>query len=179
MNNTTMSQSHQGSVAFENAISKGYVLGTPRYASFAPHHQRHEGGAWTYENMYDPRAEIAFEWLARKKSIIIEGVWIAAYRRDFSSETEMDDMETGHVFIRTNRGGDITDVLKIRMEQIVEAPGWDYEGEETKENYSAVVSGRPNADPDEYPYRVGRYAFPTEKKKNAFLADVESLMSSE
>jgi hypothetical protein len=47
----------QGSRNFIDRIKSGYAIGEPKYASYEPHHQRHPGGAWTYENMYHKKTE--------------------------------------------------------------------------------------------------------------------------
>jgi hypothetical protein len=41
-----------GSPNFEVRQAEGWVVGSAKYASEEPHHQRHEGGGWTYETMH-------------------------------------------------------------------------------------------------------------------------------
>ena len=47
----------EGSRNFEARTAEGWVVGSAKYASEEPHHQRHDGGAWTYETMHDAKWE--------------------------------------------------------------------------------------------------------------------------
>jgi len=46
-----------GSANFQDCQSRGYVIGTPKYAGSEPHHARTGDGAWTYETMYHEATE--------------------------------------------------------------------------------------------------------------------------
>jgi len=60
----------EGSVRLEEALAQGCVIGTPDYADYIPHHVRHAAGAWTYENVYDPKEEkLRISLIEKKKDV--------------------------------------------------------------------------------------------------------------
>jgi len=63
----------KGSVRYEEALKNGYIEGVSKYASYAPHHSRGEGGAWNYVNMYHRETEEKLRKIFEtKKKITLE-----------------------------------------------------------------------------------------------------------
>lgn len=69
---------NQGSANFMDRINSGWEVGTPKYASYEPHHKRHNGGGWTYENMYSKKREddlVDFFEKQKDNNVEVDCIW--------------------------------------------------------------------------------------------------------
>jgi len=142
----------RGSGNAEARAAEGWVVGSPRYSSSEPHHVRHDGGGWTYEEMYS---------LAREELLmsIIEGgagaggeaeIWLrerfprksADAARDYA---EAESMGTIRTYLVRNLSGIYDEVpLSPTTGFDIFSDGWDesqaIRGEWVCDSYSATIS---------------------------------------
>jgi hypothetical protein len=102
--------SKDGSSNFKDRIKRGWVMGSPKYASSEPHHQRSESGAWTYEEMYDESRDAALISAIDGSGPEVSGVYL---------RWEGLDGESGKYYlVRTLNG--IVDEIEIPEDRVLE-----------------------------------------------------------
>lgn len=67
----------EGSRNAQIASINGMIVGNPKYASFEPHHIKKNGGAWVYENFYNPNEEKSLiELFDSNNPVKLENQWV-------------------------------------------------------------------------------------------------------